>query len=109
SQNTTCVNPTLAHHYYLISQSPFTGAATGLQDEPTLSHPHNIFLHVWVSMDLFGLLAFIAILALFFWLFVRILIPLYKRRIGRDSPMWWMIISVGAAMCAGVIHGQVDS
>ena len=109
SQNTTCVNPTLAHHYYLISQSPFTGAATGLQDEPTLSHPHNIFLHVWVSMGLFGLLAFIAILALFFWLFVRILRPLYNRGIERDSSMWWMIISVGAAMFAGVIHGQVDS
>jgi O-antigen ligase len=109
SQNTTCVNPALAHHYYLISKSPYTGAATGLQDEPTLSHPHNIFLHIWVSMGLFGLLAFIAILALFFWLFVRILISLHNKGTARDSSMWWMTIGVGAAMFAGVIQGQVDS
>jgi len=108
SQNTVCVNPAFVHHYWIL-QSPFTGAVTGLQDEPTLSHPHNIFLHVWVSMGLFGLLAFIAVLALFFWLFVRILISLHNKRTERESAMWWMTIGVGAAMFAGVIQGQVDS
>ncbi|HYT37696.1 MAG TPA: O-antigen ligase family protein, partial [Ktedonobacteraceae bacterium] len=109
SQNTVCINPALVHNHYWILQSPFTGAVTGLQDEPTLSHPHNIFLHVWVSMGLFGLLAFIAVLALFFWLFVRILISLHDKRTERESAMWWMTIGVGAAMFAGVIQGQVDS
>ena len=109
SQNTVCVNPAFVHHYYWILQSPFTGAVTGLQDEPTLSHPHNIFLHTWVSIGLFGLLAFIAVLALFFWLFVRILISLHNTRTERDTSMWWMTIGVGAAMFAVVIQGQVDS
>jgi putative inorganic carbon (hco3(-)) transporter len=108
SPNAVCVDPAQVHHYWIL-QSPFTGASTGLQDEPTLSHPHNIFLHVWVSMGLFGLLAFIGVLALFFWLFVRILISLHKSGTAPDSSMWWMTIGVGAAMIAGVVQGQVDS
>ncbi len=108
SPNAVCVDPAVVHHYWIL-QSPFTGALTGLSDEPTLSHPHNIFLHVWVSMGLFGLLAFIGVLALFFWLFVRILISLQNSGTARDSSMWWMTIGVGAAMIAGVLQGQVDS
>ena len=108
SPNTVCVNPALVHHYWIL-QSPFTGASTDLQNEPTLSHPHNIFLHVWVSIGLFGLLAFIAVLALFFWLFARMLRFLHNRRTERDTSMWWLTIGVGAAMFAGVIQGLVDS
>ncbi len=108
SPNTVCVNPALVHHYWIL-QSPFTGASTDLQNEPTLSHPHNIFLHVWVSIGLFGFLAFIAVLALFFWLFARMLRFLHNRRTERDTSMWWMTIGVGAAMFAGVIQGLVDS
>jgi len=108
SPNTVCVDPALVHHYWIL-QSPFTGAPTGLQDEPTLSHPHNIFLQVWVSMGFFGLLAFVAVLALFFWLFVRILLSLHNKRTERDDAIWWMTVGVGAAMFAVVIQGQVDS
>jgi putative inorganic carbon (hco3(-)) transporter len=108
SPNTVCVDPAVIHHYWIL-HSPFSGALTGLSDEPTLSHPHNIFLHVWVSMGLFGVLAFISVLALYFWLFVRILISLHNSGIPRDSSMWWMTIGVGAAMVAGVVQGQVDS
>ena len=108
SPNTVCVNPALVHHYWIL-QSPFTGASTDLQNEPTLSHPHNIFLHVWVSIGLFGFLAFIAVLALFFWLFARMLRFLHNRRTERDTSMWWLTIGVGAAMFAGVIQGLVDS
>jgi O-antigen ligase len=109
SQNTVCINPALVHHHYWILQNPFTGTSTGLQDEPTLSHPHNILLHVWVSMGIFGLLAFIAVLILFFWLLVRILLFLKNKRTEHDASMWRMTIGVGAAMFAGVIQGQVDS
>jgi putative inorganic carbon (hco3(-)) transporter len=109
SPNKACVNPALVHHFYWILHNPFTGAATGLQDEPTLSHPHNIFLHVWVSMGLFGFLAFIAVLILFFWLFVRILISLYHNRTDRNSSLWWMTVAAGAAMIAGMLQGQVDN
>ena len=108
SPNTVCVDPAIVHHYWIL-QSPFIGASTGLQGESTLSHPHNIFLHVWVSIGLFGFLAFFAVLALFFWLFVRILLFLQKNRAGRDDVLWWMTIGAGAGMFAGVIQGQVDS
>jgi O-antigen ligase len=109
SQNTVCVDPALLGHHYWILQSPFTGAPTGLGDEPTLSHPHNIFLHVWVSIGIFGLLAFLSILVLFFWLFARIMTTLHNKRVDRNKSLWWMTIGVGAAMLAGMIQGQVDS
>jgi len=109
SNNSVCINPALVHHYYWILQDPATGAATGLLDEPTLSHPHNIFLQVWVSMGIFGLLAFTAVLALFFWLFARMLISLRRVRNKHDPNMWWMTLGVGAGMVAALIQGQVDS
>ena len=109
SQNTMCVDPALLQHHYWILQSPFTGASTGLGDEPTLSHPHNILLHVWVSIGIFGLLAFLSVLVLFFWLFVRILTTLHSERVERNKSLWWMTVGVGAAMLAGVVQGQVDS
>src|SRR5205823_13620764 len=71
SYNFICYTPHL--HHYLISKDPVTGLSTDLKFEPDLSHPHNVFLHVWVSMGVFGLLAFAALLVLFSWLFVRIL------------------------------------
>jgi O-antigen ligase len=109
SYNTVCFNPALLLHHYWILHDPVTGAWTGLQNEPTLSHPHNIFLHVWVSMGLFGVLAFTAILTLFFWLFARIILSLQHAKIRRDPTLWWMTIGVGAAMVAAVIQGEVDS
>jgi O-antigen ligase len=108
SPNKVCINPGLVHHYWIL-QSPFSGASTDLQNEPTLSHPHNIFLHVWVSMGIFGLVAFITILILFFRLCARILISLHANKTERDTSMWWMTIGVGAAMFAGLIQGLVDS
>ncbi len=108
SYNTVCVNPALLHHYWII-HDPVTGAWTGLQNEPTLSHPHNIFLHVWVSMGLFGFLSFTAVLALFFWLFARIFMSLRSAQTERDPYIWWMTVGVGAAMLAAMIQGQVDS
>ncbi len=95
-------------HAYMI-QKDENGVDTGLSDEPGLSHPHNIFLHVWVSIGIFGLLAFVAILAGFFWLFARIL--LYLRRVpGENNERWrWMAIAVGAAMLAACVQGLGDS
>ena len=109
SYNTVCFDPALLNHHYWILHDPVTGAWTGLQNEPTLSHPHNIFLHVWVSMGLFGFLAFMAMLALFFWLFARIFMSLRSAQTESDPSMWWMTVGVGAAMLAAMIQGQVDS
>ncbi len=99
-----------AHEFhYWIKTDSVTGVSTGLIDEPTLSHPHNIFLHVWVSMGIFGLLAFIAILILFYWLFSRILRRLNTVEFKEHEHIRWMTVGVGAAMLAALVQGQVDS
>jgi len=74
-----------------------------------LSHPHNIFLHIWVSMGIFGLLAFAAVLVLFFWYFARILKHLRATEINENRPLQWMTIGIGAAMLAAMLQGLVDS
>src|SRR5437588_9809240 len=119
SYNTTACTPHL--HHYLIAKDLVTGRSTDLKLEPFLSHPHNVFLHVWVSIGIFGLLAFAGVLGLFFWLFVRILRHLrylsylsylsYLPSTGMKEklPWQWMTIGVGAAMLAAMIQGLVDS
>jgi len=104
-------NPVCHTHifHYIIKNDPVTGVPTGLQDEPDLSHPHNILLHVWVSMGLFGLLAFLVLLRLFFWCFARILAHLHATEREGNLHMQWMTIGVGAAMLAAFLHGQVDN
>ena len=109
SYNAICFDPALLNHHYWILRDSVTGALTGLQNEPTISHPHNIFLHVWVSIGLFGFLAIVAVLALFYWLFARILSSLRSAHAERDPSLWWMTVGVGAAMLAAMIQGQVDS
>ena len=98
------------HHYWILTD-PVTGKPTGMSDEPTLSHPHNIFLHVWVSMGVFGLLAFVAVLILFYWLFARILAHLrrHAKKIVGSEHLRWMVVGVGAAMLAALLQGQGDS
>ena len=109
SANTVCVNPAMNLHHYWVLYIPGTHTFTGLSDEPTLSHPHNIFLHVWVSMGIFGLLAFVAVLALFAWLFTRILKTLQAVGGEKRAALRWMLVGAGAAMLAGIVQGQVDS
>ena len=94
---------------YWITNDPVTHQPTGLSDEPTLSHPHNIFLHVWVSMGIFGLFAFIAVLVLFYRLFACMLSSLHKIQRPGFEQIRWMIVGVGAAMLAALIQGQIDS
>jgi len=85
------------------------GKSTGMGSEPTLSHPHNIFLHVWVSIGVFGFLAFVAVLILFYWLFVRLLLYLRKVQPRGHEQLYWMTVGVGAALLAALLQGQVDS
>ncbi len=109
SANAVCSIPALYHHHYWILTIPGTNTLTGLSDEPTLSHPHNIFLDVWVSMGIFGLLAFIALIFLFFRLFSRILNTMRAKQGAALDYLQWMTPGVGAAMLAGLIQGQVDN
>jgi putative inorganic carbon (hco3(-)) transporter len=74
-----------------------------------LSHPHNVLLQVWVSMGIFGLLAFIAILVLFCWLFRRVLLHLRSQDNAANRQLQWITIGVGAALLAAMVQGMVDS
>ena len=94
---------------YWITVNPATGQPTGLSDEPQLSHPHNIFLHVWVSIGILGLLAFIAVIVLFYWTFIRLLRYLTLIRPPAYELLRWLLISIGGAMLAALVHGQGDS
>jgi putative inorganic carbon (HCO3(-)) transporter len=105
SKNTICDSNL---HYYWILQDP-AGHPTGLQNEPFLSHPHNIFLHVWVSIGVFGLLAFVVVLILFYWLFTQIFLSLRSAPANHREQLRWMTLGVGAAMLAALVQGQVDS
>ncbi|TMC17318.1 MAG: O-antigen ligase family protein [Chloroflexi bacterium] len=106
SRNTVCFST--IHHYWIIN-APTTGLPTGLHDEPNLSHPHDIFLHVWVSMGIFGLLALIAVLGLFYWLFARILRHLHTATVEQSAQLRWMTVGIAAAMLAALGQGLVDS
>ena len=107
SKNTIC--DAHAYHYWIVNYPPHPGPDTGLRDEPNLSHPHNIFLHVWVSIGVFGLLAFIAVLALFWQLFFRMLARVQALVGNEQIQTRWMVIGIGAAMVAALVQGQGDS
>lgn len=107
SYNKICFTPHM--HHYLIDRDPVTHVSTDLKFEPDLSHPHNIFLHVWVSMGIFGLLGFVVMLVLFYWLFVRILRNLRSHETKKSLRLQWMTVGVGGAMLAALVQGMVDS
>lgn len=108
SLNNECHTPGLYH--YWNAKNIFTGAPLiGLHNQPDLSHPHNVLLQVWVSMGIFGLLAFIAILVLFFWLFRRVLLHLRSQNNADNQQLQWITVGVGAAMLAAMVQGMVDS
>lgn len=102
-------NPNPPLHAYWITNDPVTGQTTGLRDDAGLSHPHNIFLHVWVSIGIFGLLAFLAVLVLFYWTLARLLRYLALRRPPAYEVLRCLLVSIGAAMLAALVQGQVDS
>lgn len=109
SPNDACpASHTIFPHYW-IPFVPGTHQLTGLSDEPTLSHPHNIFLHVWASMGIFGLLAFVAILVLFAWLFVRLVKTLHQHPQARSDSLEWIVLGTGGALLAALCQGLIDS
>lgn len=108
SLNPVCHTPGMYH--YWASTNIFTGAPlVGLHNQPDLSHPHNVLLQIWVSMGIFGVLAFVAVVVLFFWLFRRILLHLRSLSNGDLQPLQWITIGAGAAMVAAMVQGMVDS
>jgi putative inorganic carbon (HCO3(-)) transporter len=105
SKNTICDNS--LYHYWILTDP--SGHPTGLRNEPNLSHPHNIFLQIWVSMGILGLLAFWAVLSLFSWLYVRVLRSLRSPSVQQSEQLRWITIGVGAAVLAALVQGMIDS
>src|SRR5436190_3531584 len=63
-------------------------------------------------MGIFGLLSFLAVLLLFYWLFIRILTSLRSPAIegsAKGEQLRWFTIGIGAAMLAALVQGQGDS
>lgn len=107
-------NQCLASHsihvpYSMITVIPGTSQPTGLLAEPTLSHPHNIFLQIWASIGIFGLLAFVAILILFFKLFARIMKTVRQSARAEVASLEWLVLGTGGALLAALCQGLVDS
>ncbi len=96
-----------APRYYAITE--VNGHTTYMNNEPNLSHPHNIFLHVWVSIGIFGLLAFVGVIIFFYRLFACILTYLTTHEVEGSEHLRWLTVGVGAAMLAAIIQGLVDS
>ena len=109
SPNNVCMASYNILPHFWIPYVPGTTQPTGLLDEATLSHPHDIFLHVWVSMGIFGLLAFVAVLALFAWLFARVLKTVRRTSLAEVASLEWIVLGVGGAMLAALCQGLIDS
>jgi hypothetical protein len=60
-------------------------------------------------MGIFGLLAFIAVLVLFYRLFACLLSYLHKIQPPEFEQIRWMVVGIGAALLAALIQGQIDS
>jgi putative inorganic carbon (hco3(-)) transporter len=109
SPNAVCHASQSMHQYFWITTDPVTHKSTGLVYEPTLSHPHDIFLQVWVSIGIFGLLAFVAVLALFYWLFARIVKTVRRSTSAEVASLEWIVLGIGGAMLAALAQGLIDS
>lgn len=109
SLNHVCELSKTIQPYYMVVTIPGTNSPTGLIEEPLLSHPHDIFLQIWVSIGIFGLLAFVAILGLFYWLFARIVKTVRRSTSGEVASMEWMVLGIGGAMLAALGQGLIDS
>jgi putative inorganic carbon (HCO3(-)) transporter len=107
SLNTLCYTPHL--HHYWITVNPLTGQQTGINQEPNLQNPQNDLLNIWVSIGIFGLLAYVATIVLFYWQFVRIVKRILSGLVERSGLLLWLLIGIGTAFLASLVQGQVDS
>ena len=71
--------------------------------EPHMSHPHNLLLDTWLSTGMFGALAIIAALVIFYRL-IRRSYRLPDCPIPRP-----VLLGVAASMTAAIAHGLVDN
>ncbi len=107
SLNTLCNTPHL--HHYWITTNPLTGQQTGIIQEPNLQNPQSDVLNVWVSIGIFGLLAYVATIVLFYWQLARIFKRILSGLSEKKGLLLWLLIGIGTAFLASLVQGQVDS
>ncbi|HWE61162.1 MAG TPA: O-antigen ligase family protein [Chloroflexota bacterium] len=98
SNDSSCAPGHIANWYY--QQQNAQGVPVNF--ERCVSHPHNLFLDLWLSTGFLGLLAGLALLVLFVLVGLRAL---------RHADTRWRgpILAALIAMLAFVVHGQVDN
>lgn len=69
----------------------------GAAAEPSLSHPHNWVLNLWLSLGLLGLIAFL-------WLLVR-----FWRNARPRMRRSWLVAGALGAMADMLVHGFIDN
>ncbi|HEX8728966.1 MAG TPA: O-antigen ligase family protein [Ktedonobacterales bacterium] len=96
-----------AHPYWIAT---LNGHPTVAAHEPTLAHPHNLALDLWLSGGLLALAGFSVALAVFWARCWKVVRRAALTR-GGDAAGWRgaLALGIGAAMLAGILHGMVDS
>jgi putative inorganic carbon (HCO3(-)) transporter len=93
SNDSACAPGHITNYYYVQAGTNF---------ERCISHPHNMFLDFWLSAGVFGLLAWIWLLALF------TVLGLHALR--QAQPVWrGPLLAALMAMLALLVHGEVDN
>lgn len=93
SDDSMCAPGHIARYYYVQG---------GVNFERCISHPHNLFLDLWLSAGILGLLAGLWLLGLF---------AVRGLRAYREADAAWRgpILAALIAVLALVVHGQVDN
>jgi len=102
---------------YMSQDFPVTGVGLGMfgrvlqilyplllvGPEVVIPHPHNVFLSQAVDSGIPGLVAFVALLLVLFFMAVRSI------HLSRRTQWWPLAIGLLGALVAFVVHGQFDS
>ena len=94
------------HPYWVTA---LNGKPTIAASQPTLAHPHNLLLDLWISGGIIAVVGFAALL----WNVWRRCARLWRARgVGNDQRASWrasVSLGLACALLAGIIHGMVDS
>jgi O-antigen ligase len=69
----------------------------------THTHPHDLFLNLWLNLGVLGLVAFVAVLAILVATIVQ------ELRRGRGTEFYFLFCGVAAALAGVLTHGLVDN
>ncbi|HEY7835806.1 MAG TPA: O-antigen ligase family protein, partial [Ktedonobacterales bacterium] len=107
----------LYHYSTLYTSHPYwitalNGQPTQVWREPTLAHPHNLVLDLWLSAGLLGLVGFAVVVCALGWRCMRLWREWRAARSsGAANSQWVAVVAVGVmgSVLASLVHGMVDS